>query len=380
MEELKPEIKRKRSHSPIAMIIILPIFISILYFPQLLIVHTFTIIHETTMTSFHYFIPLIILGSFAILMLSKYISLTLFSYIYILFGIMLSMELYTTFTSLIILLIFKFTTIPLTLSYFILLIIPIIICIYGIVNVYITKIDFITLKSKHIQNKKRIVHLSDLHLGTSYQKSFVERIVKQIQQLKPDVVAITGDVPDGPIKVKNEWLSPFDKLDIPIVYVTGNHEAIHGTESFLQILNSTKIIHIESGVKEIEGINFIGIDFGYDLKETLSHYSSQYKDSGKVNVLLHHIPSITADELEKFGVFLFLSGHTHGGQIFPLHIFAYLANKCYAGLYRSKNGKSNCYVSTGVGASVTPMRIGTRSVIGVIDIEGVEKEESEKEK
>ena len=79
-------------------------------------------------------------------------------------------------------------------------------------------------------------------------------------------------------------------------------------------------------------------------------------------------------------MFLFLSGHTHGGQIFPLHIFAYLANKCYAGLYRSKNGKSNCYVSTGVGASVTPMRIGTRSVIGVIDIEGVEKEESEKEK
>ena len=355
-------------------IIFILLFSIILYLGLLLIKFTFTVIHSTKMKLLYYFLPLIMLTAFAFLLsISKFISDFIFSITYSIFGVALAMELYMSFTSLLLLLMSMFIHPPLILSYFIILVIPLITCVYGIINVFIPSIDVITLKSKHITNKKRIVHLTDLHLGTTYQRSFVAHLIEQIRQLQPDVVVITGDLPDGLINIKSEWLSPFDELTVPVLYVTGNHEHIHGRDVLIQAVNTTNMIHIECGVKEIEGINFIGIDYGYDLKNTLNQLAPRFRNTEKVNVLLHHIPCVNVDELEEFDVFLLLSGHTHGGQVFPFHIVAYLANKCFNGLYKSTNGKSYCYVSAGVGAAVVPMRVGVRSVIGVIDIEKEEE-------
>ena len=366
----------KNKQPPLPKLIFFLLFSLILYLGLLLITFTFTVIHSTKMKLLYYFLPLIILTTFAFLLcISKFLSDFIFSITYTIFGVILAMELYMSLTSLIILLLSIFIHPPFILSYFIILIIPLITCIYGVINVFIPSIDIITLKSKHIAHKRRIVHLTDLHLGATYQKAFVEHIIQHIRQLQPDVVVITGDLPDGVVNVKSEWLTPFDELTVPVLYVTGNHEHIHGRDTLIQAVNTTNMIHVECGVKEIEGINFIGVDYGYELKNTLNQLATQYKNTQKVNVVLHHIPCIDVDELEMFDVFLLLSGHTHGGQVFPFHIVAYLANKCFNGLYKSKNGKSYCYVSPGVGASVVPMRVGVRSVIGVIDIEREEEGE-----
>ena len=231
----------------------------------------------------------------------------------------------------------------------------------------------------------RIVHLSDIHLGAIYKKKFTEYIVTNIKQLKPDVVVITGDMCDGSVQVKSDWLSPFDTLDVPILYITGNHEQIHGKEEMLKAVAATRIRYIGNEVVEVCGINFIGVDFEYKLKERLTELASQYKDSPNPNVLLCHIPTMKPEELEEFNIYLFLAGHTHGGQIFPLQLPAYCANACFAGLYSNKTKQNHVYVSTGIGAAVVPMRIGSRSVIGLLVFEGegndkIENEDGVKEK
>ena len=83
------------------------------------------------------------------------------------------------------------------------------------------------------------MHLSDIHLGAIHQKGSVKRIVKEINQLNPDIVVITGDMADGSLKVEKNWLMPFNDLSMPILYVTGNHEEMNPKEDMIKILNET---------------------------------------------------------------------------------------------------------------------------------------------
>jgi predicted MPP superfamily phosphohydrolase len=86
------------------------------------------------------------------------------------------------------------------------------------------------------------------------------------------------------------------------------------------------------------------------------------------------------DELEKYNIFLFLCGHTHGGQLFPFNIFAYFMNKCFSGLYSNKNYKNHVYVTEGINTALPPMRVGSNKTFAVITIEGSDyNEDDEKE-
>lgn len=220
------------------------------------------------------------------------------------------------------------------------------------------------------QNKKRIAHLTDLHLGPLYKKAFIQKIVTKLNEIKPDVIVITGDMADGTLTVKTDWLSPFDTLNVPILYITGNHEQIHGKAEMINAVEGTNIKHVGNDVVDIEGINFIGVDYEYNLRQRLNELKGSYlNNEGKPNVLLSHIPCMNADEIEVFGIFLFLAGHTHCGQVFPLQILVYLANKCFGGLYKSRSGRSYVYVCAGAGTAVLPMRTMSHSEIGVITIE-----------
>ena len=76
------------------------------------------------------------------------------------------------------------------------------------------------------------------------------------------------------------------------------------------------------------------------------------------------------EEIGKYNIFLELAGHTHGGQLFPLHIFAFLSNACFSGLYSDKENKHHVFVSEGVNNNSSPMRVGCSRVFGLITIEG----------
>ena len=112
---------------------------------------------------------------------------------------------------------------------------------------------------------------------------------------------------------------------------------------------------------------FIGEDFGYNLRKSLLGVK---QEEGIPNILLSHIPVLKPDELSEYNIFLFLAGHTHGGQLFPLQVVTYIANACFSGLYADKNKKNFVYVSEGVNNALVPMRVGSKRMFPIITIEG----------
>lgn len=347
------------------------IFITLLYCVQLFVIWTNQTILNSEITQFLYFLPLIILFSFILLILiSMKTSESFYCIIYLIFGLYLGYILYLFQISLIIRLILVFYVFPQYINLLLLYLLPLIICIYGIINALVTRIKKITLKYPGFKGKITILHLSDIHLGAIHQKGSVSKIVKEIQELseKPDVIVITGDMADGSLKVKSSWLSPFDSLEQPILFITGNHEQLNPKEDMLNAVKMTNIKHIgKHGSFRYKGVNFLGEDYEYDLKECLSRADI---DNNIPNVFLYHVPEISPEELAEYNIFLFLAGHTHGGQIFPLNIAAYFSNKCFAGLYSDESKMHHVFVSEGVNNAVVPMRVGSSRIFALITIEG----------
>jgi hypothetical protein len=281
------------------------------------------------------------------------------------------------------------------------IIIPFLFSCYGFLCPFFTKIEHITLKFKNFKGKKKtICHISDVHLGAIYQKNFSEKIVRLIEKIHFDILVITGDLCDGSLQVKADWMESFNKIDKPILYITGNHEEIHGTYKMLKETEKTKIKHVCNTNILVEDINFVCVDYETDFFETLNkikpiennienneknennennienNENINFNNNEIPNVLLAHIPLLKPEELKNYNIFLFLCGHTHGGQFFPFHIPTYFANSCFWGLYKSKNSDNYVFVSQGVGLANVPMRTFSRSVISFITIENEENNEN----
>ena len=349
-------------------------FLCFIYGINLFIVWTNQCIFNNDMTLLCYLIPffliIYIMLMFTFQMMGPYKGIieNIFSFFYIILGLYFGYLLYIFLTSIIIRIIDACVDIPVNVGIPILYGLPGLICIYGVINALITKVVKINLKFPGYKDRTTILHLTDIHLGAIHKKYSIEKIVHETQELNPDIVVITGDMADGSLKVKTEWLQPFDQLEIPILYVTGNHEKMNPTKDMLKVVSQTKIKHIGNhGRYKYKDINFIGEDFGYNLKECLDDIK---QENGIPNILLSHIPTMKPEELEKYNIFLFLAGHTHGGQLFPLHFFAYCANACFSGLYSDSENKHHVFVSEGVNNALAPMRVGCSRIFGLITIEG----------
>jgi len=321
------------------------------------------------MTQFCYLLPIIIIISIlSILCLTRQISEKLYCNLYTLMGLYIGFTIYACQIAFLLRIFNTFFPLTKLLNIIILYLSSLIISIYGIINALITHVENITLKYPGYNNKVKILLLSDIHLGAMHQKNSVIRIVQEIKQLNPDIVVITGDLADGSLQVKQDWLKPFDTLIVPVLFVTGNHEELNPKNEMIKAINMTKIKHIgKHEIFKYKGVNFIGEDFGNDLQKNLLDIKQEINTP---NILLSHIPIFRPDELYKYNIFLFLGGHTHGGQLFPLHLIVYFANACFSGLYSDKNKKHFVYVTQGVNNALTPMRIGSKRVFSLINVEG----------
>ena len=345
------------------------ILISIFYGSTLFVVWTHMCLINKDMTIISYLTPLFFIANSILSVVTKFLPCeNIYCALYLVFVLYMGYLLYIFLTAIIIRIVDSCVDIPSSVGLPILYGVPGLICVYGIINALITKIIRITLKFPGYQGKTTILHLSDIHLGAIHQKSSIERIVRETQELNPDIVVITGDMADGTLKVKLDWLKPFDQLTMPILYVTGNHEEMNPKKDMLEVVQMTKINYIgDHGRFKFKNINFIGEDFRNNLNDCLNDVE---QEEGVPNVLLYHVPNTKPEENAKHNIFLELAGHTHGGQLFPLHILAYCANACFSGLYSDKEKKHHVFVSEGVNNNSPPMRVGCSRVFGLITIEG----------
>jgi len=201
----------------------------------------------------------------------------------------------------------------------------------------------------------RLVQISDVHVGPLLRKDWVAHVVEQIRQLAPDLVAITGDLVDGRVHELREHVAPLAKIEARrgVYFVTGNHEYYSGVEEWYAHLPSLGVRPLRNERVEVApGLELAGIEDPSGAPDLAAALHG--RDPEGALVLLAHQPRQFA-EAAKRGVPLTLSGHTHGGQIWPFSWLVALAQPYLAGLHR--RGESQLYVSRGTGFWGPPMRV-----------------------
>jgi len=205
-------------------------------------------------------------------------------------------------------------------------------------------------------NEFRVAVVSDIHLGPLSGRAHTERIVRMINETSPDLVAIVGDLVDGTVEELGAAAEPLRDLVSRegTFFVTGNHEYfVEDTTAWLRELeqlgvqplrNENTLIRRGDAGFHLAGVNDIAgesRDDGPNFDRALSG-----RDSERATVLLAHQP-VQVSDAAKNGVDLQLSGHTHGGQLWPFHYVVGLAQPSLAGL--STVDGTQLYVTRGAG-------------------------------
>ena len=260
---------------------------------------------------------------------------------------------------------------PFKISIFLFPIIGIIITIYGIYNSYQINIERIKINCPELKKKQLIIcHLTDLHLGAINGKKLVKKIVTKIEKEENlDLIVITGDIVDGTSPLEENTFSSFKNIKIPIYYIYGNREKYSFYNETKILLNKTNFIHLNNKNINFKNlINLIGIDYDNSNNKITNLINQIIIKNNLPNILLYHIPIFEPLNLKKWNIFLMLSGHTHGGQFFPIHFIMYYKNKLFEGLYNYLN-KYYVYCCSGVGTNGPPMRTFSKAKIGIITLE-----------
>lgn len=221
----------------------------------------------------------------------------------------------------------------------------------------------------------RIVQISDLHISGLVGAAEVDRLVAQVNAAEPDLIAVTGDLVDGPVAALSPVARSLGALKAPlgVFYVTGNHEYFWGVDAWLSelrglgwqlLLNEHRSLSHGGSALRVLGVNDptaaqLGAP-GPDLRAALAG-----APEAPFTLFLAHQPS-AYPLAEAAGAQLFLAGHTHGGQFFPFNLLIGFFHKYAQGLHRH-NG-TWVYVHRGSGFWGPPSRLGVPPEIAVLTL------------
>ncbi|MDH3354127.1 MAG: metallophosphoesterase, partial [Chromatiales bacterium] len=223
-------------------------------------------------------------------------------------------------------------------------------------------------------NGYTIVQLTDLHVGRTIKRTFIEDLVRRTNAMKPNIVVITGDLFDMNAEAIKNDLVPLQELNVPTYFITGNHEYFHGVEANLSYIrslgiraltNQNVVLGNENGRFNLVGINdLVGARMGIMPPDVEAAYQGLNPDIATI-VLSHQPKSITLVKEKRCD--LMLSGHTHGGQIFPFGLLVKIDQPYLAGLYQHTD-EQQIFVSRGTGYWGPPLRVLAPSEISRIVI------------
>lgn len=246
----------------------------------------------------------------------------------------------------------------------------------SIYNTRYIELQRVKININGLKRPYKIAQLSDTHIGGIIDAEFVKSAVLKVNELDPDIVVITGDLIDVKISTASEALSELKKLKsrYGTYFIVGNHEYFHGIDEIIQTVKSLGIRVLENENVYIgedgRGFNLAGV---YDVMgfraghhiPDINRALQGTKDSP--TVLLAHQPRYI--EHIQDGVDLVLSGHTHGGQIYPFKFLVKLQQPYISGLYRHSKDMQ-IYVNRGTGFWGPPMRLGASAEITEIVLQG----------
>jgi uncharacterized protein len=245
---------------------------------------------------------------------------------------------------------------------------------YAVVNASWTRITRATVRLTglpEVWRGRRIVLISDLHLGPVRNGSFLRRIVRKIVKEKPDAVFIAGDLFDGTAIDARRAAEPLGELVAPygVYFAAGNHEQFGDDSKYLQAVAATGVVVLDNEKVDKDGLQIVGVPFRSAVNG--GHFRAALQsvelDRSRASILMTHAPD-HPEIAEAAGISLQLSGHTHRGQFLP---WTWMARRVYRqfvyGL--SRIGTMQVFTSSGAGSWGPPLRLGSRSEIVVLSLE-----------
>jgi predicted MPP superfamily phosphohydrolase len=251
--------------------------------------------------------------------------------------------------------------------------------VYGVIHARKIVVTEITVPIRNLPTLwqgKKVVWISDVHMGQILGPQFLTNVVNKINALTPDMVFIGGDLFDGTGAPDiRALIAPLANIKAPqgTYFITGNHEEFGGSnDTFISAVRAIGIKTLIDQMVVVDGLQLVGVDYmnasqREKFQEILERLSL---DTKKPSLLLKHEPR-DLDIAEGAGISFQISGHTHRAQMWP---FRYITQRLYKGYdYGLKPyGKMQVYTSSGVGTWGPPLRVGTVSEIVFIKFKNAE--------
>lgn len=222
----------------------------------------------------------------------------------------------------------------------------------------------------------KIVQITDLHVGPTIRKRFVEKVVRLAAKADPDLIVVTGDLADGRVQDLADHVAPLSALRAPLgqYYVTGNHEYYWEGAGWIEkakelglspVLNDHAIVRKDGKSFAIAGVPDPAAEhFGHPGPDVERAFAG-IPGEAYPRIFLCHQPKYAA-AAEKQGATLQISGHTHGGQFFPWTLVASWVHRFNSGLHRLQS--MWIYVSRGTGYWGPPVRVGSPAELTLLEL------------
>jgi predicted MPP superfamily phosphohydrolase len=247
---------------------------------------------------------------------------------------------------------------------------------YGVYNAQFYKITINEIKVKGLEKEISIIHLPDLHLGAQRDIKYLKSIINTIKQYNPDIVLYNGDLADSNIALTDELFSLFKDIKSEQYFTTGNHDFYIDTNNELKLINKAGIRILRSEMIVTHGLQLIGLEYmSADNKTYDAHRVNNlniqdelpkiWRSEALPTVLVHHSP-VGLEYVAQGKINVMLTGHTHGGQVFPGTLLIRLMFPKYKGLYTIDG--LTLLVSQGAGTFGPWLRLGSFNEVQYIKL------------
>jgi len=217
-----------------------------------------------------------------------------------------------------------------------------------------------------------MVHLSDLHVNTKTPLHALESLVAKINELDIDMVALTGDLFDARAKYIKEPLEILSHIKHPVYFVSGNHDLAYTRKQLTSEVSKLGFTLLDNRIVKLnrggESLQLIGLGDAFSRYFGIKRHEKELfaqLDTKLPSILLAHQPK-DIRFAKHFSVDLQLSGHTHGGQIYPFGYIVRLFQPYIKGLHRQ--GKTQIFVTTGYGSWGFDFRFNAPSEVVIVTL------------